>query len=237
MRFALLILMLAASIACAAPPTSTPTAPATTQPLVLHKAQAVELDTLTRDGAEASMWYQLRPHSADRILFGQMDTLSDDDEVLTTAPIIAWYTNEQWTAIKITDPRLRDAAWVYVAAGPAKGEIWGILDQNLDAHQKDVVLVHSLDAGATFELTSIRKPQTTANFDSFCIDSKGHGRLSVYLDAGGEKKNRPGFYHFRTIDAGRTWSPGEYEADATSPADDVPDAQQPIESAKPVQKV
>jgi hypothetical protein len=237
MRWAPAALIILAHLACAAQAATPPTTGATTQATRLEKADAIELVRLEQNGAEATMWYQIRTKRTQRICFGQLETFDDDDNVVTTIPVIAWISHQQWTAVSIHDARLKNAAWTNVVAGPAKGEIWGILDQNLDARQRDILLVHSTDAGETFQIQSLAKPSRQADYDSFCMDARGHGRLSVYLDAANDKSAKPGFYHYRTTDGGRTWSSAEYEPDATAPADDVPDEDQPDEPAKPVQKV
>jgi hypothetical protein len=235
MRVVSIGLILLAHLACTAQAATHPSA--TTQATKLNKANATDLPKLEKDGAEATMWYQIHTKRTERTCFGQLETYDDDDNVVTTIPIIAWATHGKWSAIEINDPRLKNAAWTSVVAGPSKGEIWGILDQNLDDRQKDVLLVHSTDAGETFQIQSLAKPSENADYDSFCMDAGGHGRLTVYLDAANEKNAKAGFYHYRTTDGGRTWSSAQYEPDGTAPADDVPDDDQPDESAKPVQKV
>jgi hypothetical protein len=239
MRFALISVITIAHLACAAQAAPHPTtrAAATTQTSAIKKSDAAELIKLEKDGAEATMWYQIKTKRAQRICFGQLETYDDDDNVVTTTPCIAWVSHDHWTAVQIDDSRLKNAAWEAVVAGPSKGEIWGVLDQNLDDRQADVLLVHSTDGGETFDISAIAKPSESAEYDSFCMDEHGHGRLSVYLDAKNEKHAKAGFYHYRTTDDGRTWSQAQFEPDGTAPADDVPDDDQPDDSAKPVQKV
>jgi hypothetical protein len=238
MRTILLVLALVVSFGCASAQTTHPTThPATDAPQVLHREDAVDLDDVARDDEQPDMTYQIASKRSPHIYFGQLDVFDDDDKVTATTPIIAWNRNDHWTAIKISDSRLKNAAWKYVVAGPTRGEIWGVLDQDLDDKENDVLLVHSIDAGQTFNLIAIRKPKPAADFDSFCMDRTGHGRVTVYLEMGdGKHDERPGYYHYRTTDGGKTWSAPEYEPDGTAPADDVPDDQQPSDNPKPIQK-
>jgi hypothetical protein len=240
MRIALLVLTIACHAACAAAPTTThPTTHATTQSNIIRKSDAIDLERIEKDGGESTMWYQLKSKTGGRICFGQLDVFDDKDDVTSTDPVISWVdADDHWSAIKITDDRLRNAGWVSVVSGPASGEIWGVLDHNLDDRMKEIVLVHSTDAGATFDITSIRKPKAIADYGSFAMDRNGHGRLTLYLEAThGRRNDRPGYYHYRTTNGGKTWTTPEYEPDATVPADDVPDDDQPSESPKRIQKV
>lgn len=239
MRFALISLVTIAHLACAAQAATHPTtrAAATTQTSFIKRSDATDLIKLEKDGAEANMLYQIKTKRSQRICFGQLETYDDDDNVVSTVPCVAWVSHDHWQAVEIDDSRLNNAAWETVVAGPSKGEIWGILDQNLDDRQANVLLVHSTDGGETFQITAIAKPSENADYDSFCMDEHGHGRMTVYLDAKNEKHAKAGFYHYRTTDGGRTWSKAEYEPDGTAPAEDVPDDDQPDDSSKPVQKV
>ena len=38
---------------------------------------------------------------------------------------------------------------------------------------------------------------------------------------------KPGLYHYRTTDGGRTWTAPQFEPNGTRPADDVPEDEQP----------
>ena len=62
-----------------------------------------------------------------------------------------------------------------------------------------------------------------AVFDSFCMDRQGHGRLSLYVYRDQAKLRQAGYYHYRTIDGGKTWTGPEHEPDGMLPADDAPD--------------
>ena len=63
------------------------------------------------------------------------------------------------------------------------------------------------------------------------MDKSGRGRLSVYVAPTKNHAHRAGYYHFRTTDAGQTWSPPEHEPDNLAPADEV----SPEEDPEPLQ--
>ena len=222
---------------------STTRADATSQPTtapasVVKLSDAIDLDKLAGD-AEPDLSHQVHLSRGGRVYFGTLSTYDNDDNAVTSIPIIARKNGEQWSAIRIDDPRLKNASWAYVGAGPNRGEVWGVLDASLDDDQPDLVFAHSTDGGATFALSSLQKPNASADFDSFCIGPDHKGRVTVYLsgDAGpGEKTFRPGFYHFRTNDGGKTWSSPQYEPDAMLPARDVPDEDQPSTPESPPRK-
>jgi hypothetical protein len=211
------------------------TMPSTDKTLVL--SDAVDLDQLTKDG-EADLSHQLRLSRGGRIYFGTINTFDNDEKQTSSLPIIARKNGENWKALPIRDPRLKDAAWSYVGGGPHRGELWGVLDSSLDEDQPELLLAHSMDGGAKFVLSTLKKPDPKADFDSFCIGPDGKGRVTVYLAPDPDnEKSKPGYYHFRTSDGGKTWAKPEYESDVMWPARDVPDEDQPATSQAPPRKV
>src|SRR5205814_6955008 len=169
---------------------------------------------LQREGQEANLTTKLELARGGRIYFGQLETYDQDDHVDSSVPIIArrnsgdgnGAASESWKAIRIDDSRLHDAAWMYVGAGPKRGEIWGVLDASLDAKQPELLVAHSTDGGATFALINLHKPSDSADFDSFCLGPDGIGRITLYISGDEDASARPGYYHFRTSDFGKTWS-------------------------------
>jgi len=208
---------------------------------VVRMSNSVDLAKLLRADEQVNLTHKLNLlHGEGLIYFGELDTFDDDDLLVTAAPIIARKSGGGWVGIRIADPRLKDASWAYVGAGPNRGEIWGILDQVpdiVDEVQSDLIIAHSTDGGETFALTQIRKPDDLATFDSICIGPGGHGRLSMYLSTEEESTEHPGFYHFLTSDSGRTWvATPKYEPDALSAAqgvteDEQPDIKSPVQTA------
>jgi hypothetical protein len=200
-------------------------------------SDAVALERLQGMG-EPNLSHQIRLSRGGRLYFGTMDSFNNDEEVVGSVPILAKKVGGDWVALPLTDPRLKDAAWAYTGGGPKPGEVWGVLDASLNVNQADLILAHSTDAGATFTISALHKPDEAADFDSFCLGPDGKGRISVYLSAEVSSASaKPGFYHFRTIDGGKTWSSAEYEPDAMSPGRDVPEDDQPTAPEAPARKV
>jgi hypothetical protein len=193
-------------------------------------SDSLELAKLLRADEQPNLTHKLALARSGTIYFGELDTYDDDDHVQTSAPMIARKSAGKWQGIRIDDTRLKNAAWSFVGAGPNRGEIWGALDQSVEDSkdlQADVLVAHSTDGGKTFRLIALHKPEASATFDSLCIGPDGHGRLTMYLPGDDEAIARPGFYHFRTSDFGRSWQTPRYEADALSAAHDVGDDEQP----------
>jgi hypothetical protein len=72
------------------------------------------------------------------------------------------------------------------------------------------------------------KPRASADFDSFSLGPDGKGRLTVYLSGEEASVSRPGYYHYRSADGGKTWSKTpDYEPDAMTPGREVPEDEQP----------
>jgi hypothetical protein len=228
-RIAVLLLMLAAA-GCGADTlaqsaATQPTTMATAQltgAITLRIADAVAADDLEKGDWEVDMQSQI-PFKDRPIFFGQLATYGTDDKATATIPVIGFKKDGKLMAMKVDDPRLVNANWSYVAAGPTTPEFWGVLDASLDDHQPDIVIAHSTDSGDTVQVASLPKPLPAAVFDSFCMDRHGHGRLSLYVYRDQAKLRQAGYYHYRTTDGGKTWTGPEHEPDGMLPADDAPD--------------
>ena len=72
-------------------------------------------------------------------------------------------------------------------------------------------------------MESVHKPFGAGDYDSFCMDKSGHGRLTVYISPDRKHPRRAGYYHLRTTDGAKTWSGPEHENDSLNPADDIPE--------------
>jgi hypothetical protein len=96
--------------------------------------------------------------------------------------------------------------WVYAAACPARGEIWGILDAADAPKAEDLTLLRSVDGGATWKFfAAVAKPSPAAICTGFSMSANGRGRLAMQLveDAG----SRPhGYYYYNTQDGGKNWT-------------------------------
>ena len=228
--------------------TTRATTHATTRPAAdtFKLVDSIPIEVFQGPGAQVDLVSKfLPPQAGVPIFFG---TASNSDGDGGGVALIAEKLGDQMRAIPLEDARLSNPQWMYTGAGPALGEIWGVLDDTGDAPAADLLLVHSTDAGATWHLSAIHKPVNQADFSDFVMDREGHGRLSVYLSADcpdetpaskrlagprqpGKRKPRrdpikAGSYHYRTTDGGKTWAM-QYEADALTPGGDVPDEDQP----------
>jgi hypothetical protein len=207
--------------ALAAQPSTAPS----TQPsgmVSLRLADAVVANDLEQGDWEVDMQSQI-PFKDRPLFFGLLATYGADDKATATIPLVGFKTNDKLMALKIDDPRLVNADWSYIAAGPTSKEFWGVLDASLDDQQPTIVIAHSTDAGATLQIASLPKPLPVAAFDSFCMDRQGHGRLSLYVYRDQAKLRQAGYYHYRTTDGGKNWTGPEHELDGMLPADDAPD--------------
>lgn len=223
MKTVALLILLAVNLAPAAPPATTQSTAART----LRFADAVPLRRLRKPDNDIDLRNQITLADKSTIYFGQVDTLNADGDTTATSPILVAKRTTQWLALDFSDQHVTNAEFLFVAAGPAKNEIWTILDNNLDNPAKVLLLAHSTDAGQTWTLTTIHKPHGSGSYDSFAMDKSGHGRLTIYLTPHQAARNRAGFYHLRTTDDGQTWSAPQYEADSLQPADEVPADEDP----------
>jgi len=202
-----------------------PTTGPTTQPsgsVTYQLTDAVPGNDLEQGDWELDMQSQI-PFKDRPLYFGQLAIYDTDDKATATIPVIGFKQNDKLMALKIDDPRLVNAGWSYIAAGPTTPEFWGVLDASTDDHQPTVLIAHSTDSGTTLQIASLPKPLPAAVFDSFCMDRKGNGRLSLYVYRDQAKLRQAGYYHYRTADGGKTWSGPEHELDGMLPADDAPD--------------
>jgi hypothetical protein len=216
---------------------TTPSTTQSTAPRTLHFADAaVPLDRFRDDDHDVDLRNVISFPRRSDVYFGQCERQDPDGDTVSTAPLVVAAGGSRgqgsWLALDFSDPRLPNAEWQFVATGPAKGEVWGVLDDTLTSRGAIVLLVHSTDSGATWTISPIAKPFESGEYDSFAMDSTGHGRLTIYLAPTNKHPRRAGFYHFRTTDGGKTWSTPEHESDALEPADEVPsdEAPEPLKS-------
>jgi hypothetical protein len=206
---------------------SSATSPSTA-PRQLSLQSAVPLDRFRDENHDVDLRNVLAFEKTGDVYFGQADTYEGDHETATaTQPLMVAASKGAWLAIDFRDPRLPNAEWQFVASGPAEGEVWGVLDDTLTHKGKVILLAHSTDAAVTWSVSAINKPFDSGEYDSFAMDSAGHGRLSIYLAPTSKRPGRAGFYHFRTTDGGKSWSSPEHETDNLDPADDVPSDEDP----------
>ena len=209
----------------ARPPATTQTV---TQPRNLKMDDAVPIARFRTEATEVDLRNQIKYQGQDdAIYFGQADTVDKDGEVAATQPLVVARIKGGWMALSMKDARLPNAEWQLVATGPASDEIWGVMDDVLNHQGKVILLAHSRDAGKTWTVWPVNKPFDSGDYDSFCMDKTGRGRLTVYIPPDEKHPRRGGFYHFRTTDGGTTWSTPEREPDALDPSDEVPEDEDP----------
>jgi hypothetical protein len=199
---------------------------------LLKLSDAVALDTLQVEDLETTLTDKLRaPQVKETTYFGEIDEyVEDDDKPVASLPIIALHRTDTWTAVPLVGEGLRNAGWKYVAAGPAPGEVWGVLDTAAGNTRSTFAVAHSIDGAETFTISAFHKPCKQAQFFDFAMSRDGHGRMSLTLDTDCGI-HKAGVYHFETNDDGKTWSTEpRYEPDVMKRADEVPDEEQPNET-------
>jgi hypothetical protein len=206
------------------------TAPASVGTVEL--ADAKPLSDLTPGDLQANLTDKLAPPQTKdaTIYFGEVDEYDgpeEDAKLLSALPIIALKDGTAWKAVPVVGPGLANADWKYVGAGPAKREIWGVLDTAVGDGGSDLFLAHATDGGTTFQLFKLHKPAPQATVFDFAMSRDGKGRVIVSLDES-VGHARPGTYYYETTDDGKTWSEHpRFEPDAMTRADSVPDDEQP----------
>ncbi len=171
--------------------------------------------------------YRVQPIGArtrPTIYFGEVRTRQDDT---TVAAFIAQEKNGTMKGVILNDRRLLGCQWEWVGGGPGADEIWGVLDCESDPAPDDLALVHSTDGGANWELFRLPKPVYYATFADFAMAGDGHGRISMYVEGNYQGSVKAGYYHYRTVDGGKTWAPPQWEKDEMTAGEEVPDSEQP----------
>ncbi len=208
---------------------------ATTAPVELpgfDLGDAKPLAELTPGDLQANLTDKLSPPQVKdhAVYFGEVDAYDgpeQDAKLVSSLPILAVKAGDAWRAVPVVGPGLANTGWRYVGAGPAKLEVWGVLDTAVGDGGPDLFLAHSTDGGGAFKLFKLHKPAGPATVFDFAMGRDGHGRVIVSLDeAVGRAK--PGLYYYETTDDGQTWSTHpRFEPDGMIRADTVPDEEQP----------
>ena len=190
----------------------------------LSFSDATPLIKLRTPGDSVTLAYKLEPPIVERPIYvGEIE--NGDKQML---PVVLIKQHGQLQALRMEKDWAFDQ-WTRLIYGPADGEIWGVLDQADENHGEDFALVHSLNQGETWQVGVIRKPCDNASIYDFVMAKDGRGRFTLNLpdQCPGNEKLKPGLYHYRTTDNGKTWSTPNYEPDATKPAEEVPQEEQP----------
>jgi hypothetical protein len=209
------------------------TAPAATQQAdvtvvrVYHMADAQALKNFESTTDQMQLIYRVQlvnVRSKPTIFFGEVHTRQNE---ATVGAFIAQDKNGSLQGLILNDPTLVGCGWEWVGGGPGAGEVWGILDSQDDSGPDNLALVHSTDGGANWELAMLRKPVYYATFADFAMAGDGHGRISLYVEGDYKGSVKAGYYHYRTLDGGKTWSAPQWEKDEMTAGEQVPDSQQP----------
>jgi hypothetical protein len=219
------------------------------EPLVHHPAttsgsgdirlsDAKPLDDLeSEDDVQITLTDKLSwPQTTQPVYFGEADLFESgtSDTPIAAQPVIAIHDGNDWKGVPLSGPAVKDANWKYVAAGPGRLEVWGVLDTTVGDSAADFVVAHSTDGAMSFTLKVFHKPCRLAEVYDFAMSRTGHGRVTLSLDADCGS-DHAGLYHYDTVDHGKTWSKlPRYESDAMVRADTVPDDEQPTPAEKPV---
>jgi hypothetical protein len=163
------------------------------------------------------------PRIEHTLYFGELQ-----NSEMQSVPVVVRKDRGQFRALRMEKEWTFDQ-WQRLSAGPATGEIWGVVDQPEGNRGEDLMLAHSVDSGMTWKTTVIRKPCETAAFYDIVMSADGVGRLTLTLleDCESNEHLKAGLYHYRTSDGGKSWRSPEYEADGTHPGDDVTEDEQP----------
>ncbi len=204
----------------------------------IHLSDQKPLEDMQLDNVQITLTDKLTsPAVASTLYFGEADEYENDDSDTPVAAValIARKVDAAWKAVPVVGEGLEDAGWKYVGAGPARREVWGVLDTSAGESQGQFVIAHSTDAGLTFTLKPVTKPCKLATVADFAMSRDGHGRVTLSLDTDcGSIK--AGLFHYVTTDDGKTWSKTpRYESDVMIRAESVPDDEQPDQSIQPAQ--
>jgi len=149
----------------------------------------------------------------DRI--GNIDTLIFGDfrpNVTQSRPAILANIDAQWVVLFFEGDLLSQYGWEYVARNHKRTQMIAVLDCQIAGPGWELVILASSDGGQTWELRStLRKVCYYAGFHDFVMDRNGKGRLTILLDDDYTDNIKAGLYHYRTTDAGYTWTGPEYE--------------------------
>ena len=132
-------------------------------------------------------------------------------------PVVLVKKEGKWLALVFEDQA--GQGWVYAGLWEQEGrkEFWGILDYQIEGPGWELIVIRSIDAGQNWRVMGqVKKVNFNALFHDLTMSPKGRGRLTIAMDENlGSVK--PGLYHYRTKDWGRTWVAPEYEPNCLSP--------------------
>ncbi|HUO09115.1 MAG TPA: hypothetical protein VM008_12485 [Phycisphaerae bacterium] len=198
---------------------------------VVKMADGVDL-TQVRNQEMIHPAFSMSPPDVDSAVL-LASVVNDKDD--TGSPVVLKKIDDQWKVLELTEAG--DQEWVYAGACGPRKELWGILDSATDTPVPQLTLMRSADDGLTWQFfAAVKKPADDAEYAAFSMAANGEGKLSVHL-ADDADKILHGYYHYRTVDGGKTWMGPTFEADDVTDADsqrDLDSIQEAIRDAEAV---
>ena len=164
--------------------------------------------------------FELTPDDVDtEVIFGVVE----NEEKHSSMPVVVKRSANGWKVIEAAE--LPGQEWVYAAAVPAREEVWGILDVSGEpaagSGTGQLTLLRSKDGGETWQyFAGVKKLNAAAEYAGFSLSKSGEGRLSMHLEDDTDGVQH-GYYHYKTIDGGKTWTGPTPEPDDVVEADSL----------------
>jgi len=158
--------------------------------------------------------FELTPDEVDSpLIFGVVQ----NDEKHSSSPVLVKKFGPFWKVIEVSEAREQE--WVYAAACPARKEVWGILDASGEPRASQLTLLRSIDGGNSWQyFSAVKKMTPAAEYAGFSIARSGEGRLSMHVEEDDGDVSH-GYYHYKTIDGGKSWTGPTLESDDVVEAD------------------
>lgn len=227
-RLALTLLIAAAAVSCgrsespiiSAPPSSAPHAPSANVPVptgIVSLDNGVDLAQV-RNQQMIHPLFSLTPPDVDAPVV--MAAVQDDDKD-TGAAVVLKKLHGQWKIVEFAEAG--HAEWVYAAAITPRKELWGVLDAAGETRAPQLTLVRSTDNGVSWRyFAAVKKPAADAEYAGFAMAADGQGRLSMHIDDDDAGVSH-GYYHYKTLDGGKSWTGPTFEGDDVTEADSLKD--------------
>jgi hypothetical protein len=110
-----------------------------------------------------------------------------------------------WRRIDLPENYLQ-ASWQYAGRVKGKSDVWAIAQFGQGDIGPDLEIAHSLNGGRTWKHHSLPKNSRFSTFQSFSMDSRGRGSLTIQLEDNMEQEQQGGYYTYQTRNNGGTWS-------------------------------
>ncbi len=151
-------------------------------------------------------------------------TTTYEEAGITHRPSILRRTVVGWEMMDFDfEPFAEGCEWLGVYASRDNRKIWAIACWTMEDPGTSLEIVYSGDAGQTWQhIASVEKVWYLVAFDSFRMDSGGHGLISTRLSDGEITTLAGGYYVYRTCDWGKTWSGPIFVDDILADTDSRP---------------